>query len=518
MSMDAMGSPPTFGAGPDEGALFAGRYRLVSALGRGRASTVYLAHDERIGNRPVAVKVSSPRPGGFNPSAAREHLEAEARALGVLSHPAAPQLNDVLTRDERIALVMEYLPGQTLRATLIEGPVAEGDALEWGLLLCDLLLTLHVGPPPLTHGAIGAEHCVLLPRGRLVLFDWGTAAAATDAGRQQDARSVAMLVSALLAGHEGAGDAAPRRVSSRVSAATAEALHGALHRAPPAAPLTILELRRVLIACYGALGISKTMCPYCLVRVRSGARHCGACGATLLHELSAPPPGALTPPPDPTHGETVGLPGSRLPPGLESAAGALASATHRTRLAYTNRLRAIGHYLDQQGLRRVTIVDSDSGVFIRGQSDGVGRPAASTIVRGSRAAREAFTATLDEAELAELGAQARRRRDAPDGPRATRPAVGLLGSPLFPSGYEDRLRALGVELDGLSGVRLLTIIEVADHLYLDYDRTDEDLAGGVAHQHLVLRTGDMEAIVQAAVARRGKGSALRRMIGDQGSR
>ncbi len=517
MSIDAMGSPPTFGAGPDEGALFAGRYRLVSALGRGRASTVYLAHDERIGNRPVVVKVSSPRPGGFNPSAAREHLEAEARALGVLSHPAAPRLNDVLTRDERIALVMEYLPGQTLRAALIEGPVAEGDALEWGLLLCDLLLTLHVGPPPLTHGAIGAEHCVLLPRGRLVLFDWGTAAAATDAGRQRDARLVAMLVSALLAGHEGAEDAA-RRASSRVSAATAEALRGTLHRAPPAAPLTILELRRVLIACYGALGINRTMCPYCLVRVRSGARHCGACGATLLHELSAPPAAPVTPPPDPTHGETVGLPGSRLPPGLESAAGALASATHRTRLAYTNRLRAIGHYLDQQGLRRVTIVDSDSGVFIRGQSDGVGRPAASTIVRGSRAARDAFTAILDEAELAELGAQARRRRDAPDGPRVTRPAIGLLGSPLFPSGYEDRLRALGVELDGLSGVRLLTIIEVADHLYLDYDRTDEDLAGGVAHQHLVLRTGDMEAIVQAAVARRGKGSALRRMIGDQGSR
>ena len=98
----------------------AGRYRIESLLGRGGIAVVYLARDEQVGGRRVAVKVL------LESSAASEWLcakfEDEMRALARLSHP-----NIVMVTDSgRLAsgqpfLVMEYAPGATLRARLAEG-------------------------------------------------------------------------------------------------------------------------------------------------------------------------------------------------------------------------------------------------------------------------------------------------------------------------------------------------------------------------------------------------------------
>jgi serine/threonine-protein kinase len=59
-----------------EGALLAGRYRILGPLGAGGMATVHLAHDERL-DRDAAIKVC--RPPGRRPGHGLR-FEREARA------------------------------------------------------------------------------------------------------------------------------------------------------------------------------------------------------------------------------------------------------------------------------------------------------------------------------------------------------------------------------------------------------------------------------------------------------
>ncbi|HEU5475492.1 MAG TPA: serine/threonine-protein kinase [Actinophytocola sp.] len=85
---------------PDE--LIAGRYRLVSQVGRGAMGVVWRARDERL-DRTVAVKQL------LADSAARE-----ARIAGRLRHPNAVAVYDVVVHDGNPCLIMEYVPAENL--------------------------------------------------------------------------------------------------------------------------------------------------------------------------------------------------------------------------------------------------------------------------------------------------------------------------------------------------------------------------------------------------------------------
>lgn len=66
----------------------AGRYQLISELGRGAMGVVYRAHDPVIG-REVAVKTMHLTVGDSNLSRAEliQRFQTEARAAGILTHP-----------------------------------------------------------------------------------------------------------------------------------------------------------------------------------------------------------------------------------------------------------------------------------------------------------------------------------------------------------------------------------------------------------------------------------------------
>src|SRR5689334_13832759 len=79
-------TPPIAPAGElfAPGALLAGRYRIVAALGKGGMGEVYRARDSRL-DREVALKLL---PGTYSTDAERLHrFEQEARAAGKLNHP-----------------------------------------------------------------------------------------------------------------------------------------------------------------------------------------------------------------------------------------------------------------------------------------------------------------------------------------------------------------------------------------------------------------------------------------------
>jgi eukaryotic-like serine/threonine-protein kinase len=93
-----------------------GKYRVVQRLGEGATSEVFLAEDE-FHQRPVAIKrVREAGSGDAMDNHYRERFFAlEASLVGKLQHPNIVQIFDAVPDPDQPYLVMEYVPGVTLR-------------------------------------------------------------------------------------------------------------------------------------------------------------------------------------------------------------------------------------------------------------------------------------------------------------------------------------------------------------------------------------------------------------------
>lgn len=93
------------------------RYRLDEPIGEGGMAVVYRGYDLLLG-RPVAIKVLR---GQFAADASfLRRFEREAQAAARLSHPNIVSVYDV-GRDGAIHyIVMEFVPGTTLKQLILE--------------------------------------------------------------------------------------------------------------------------------------------------------------------------------------------------------------------------------------------------------------------------------------------------------------------------------------------------------------------------------------------------------------
>ena len=97
-----------------------GPYRVLDKLGEGGMGEVYKARDTRL-DRTVAIKIL-PKALAADPQF-RDRFDREARAISQLDHPHICALHDVGEQDGIAYLVMQYLDGETLAATLTKGPL-----------------------------------------------------------------------------------------------------------------------------------------------------------------------------------------------------------------------------------------------------------------------------------------------------------------------------------------------------------------------------------------------------------
>ncbi|TQJ17274.1 serine/threonine-protein kinase [Kribbella jejuensis] len=93
------------------GEVLAGRYRLLTLLGRGGAGEVWQAEDTVLA-RQVAVKLLRSLDG--DPMDAVERFRAEAQSAARLTHPNVVATYDVGTEGDHVFLVMELVPGPDL--------------------------------------------------------------------------------------------------------------------------------------------------------------------------------------------------------------------------------------------------------------------------------------------------------------------------------------------------------------------------------------------------------------------
>ena len=157
----------------EEARLIAGRYRLISEVGRGAMGVVWLARDERLG-RTVAVKELRPGVGLSGTQVQHSYLRArrEARIAASLHHPHAVAVYDVAEHDERPYLVMEYVPSRSLAEVLIERTVlTSAEAAGIGEQLASALVAAHkVG---ITHRDVKPANILMTESGDAKLTDFG---------------------------------------------------------------------------------------------------------------------------------------------------------------------------------------------------------------------------------------------------------------------------------------------------------------------------------------------------------
>lgn len=156
-----------------------GRYQLTSRIARGGMAGVYEATDLRL-DRTVAVKVMHSGmgggPGGDAAYVAR--FVREARAAARLSHPNVVAVYDQGEDDGSPYLVMELVPGHTLRDTITaQSPMAPRRALAVLEPVLGALAAAHRAG--LVHRDVKPENVLISDEGVVKVADFGLARAVT---------------------------------------------------------------------------------------------------------------------------------------------------------------------------------------------------------------------------------------------------------------------------------------------------------------------------------------------------
>lgn len=126
-------------------------------------------------HQPVAHTLTEqdfPLSGGMQ----TDRFIREALLLARLDHPAIPALYDYFIEDGHWYLVMDYIPGPTLNAYVMQhAPLPPLEALNYGMQLCDVLDYLHRQAPPVVFRDVKPSNIILSPDGRAMLVDFGIA-------------------------------------------------------------------------------------------------------------------------------------------------------------------------------------------------------------------------------------------------------------------------------------------------------------------------------------------------------
>lgn len=150
-----------------------GRYKILELIGGGGMSNVYLAHD-MILDRDIAIKIL--RYDFSNEEELRRRFQREALSTTSLAHPNIVNIFDVGEEGSLHYLVMEYVPGRTLKEYIIENsPVAPEQAVKIMKQLTSALAHAHQNQ--IVHRDIKPQNILMDHDGNVKISDFGIAMA-----------------------------------------------------------------------------------------------------------------------------------------------------------------------------------------------------------------------------------------------------------------------------------------------------------------------------------------------------
>ena len=175
-------------AGAAQPMLLAKRYRLDRRLAHGGMSEVWVATDTIL-DRQVAVKLL--KAALADDPVVVERFRREAIAAAGLNHPYIVSIYDTVEEDGRAAVVMELVPGRSLRDLLDEnGRLGVDETLVIGRAVAAALD--HAHRAGLVHRDIKPGNVLVTPEGRVKLTDFGIAKAVERSHEDLTAENVMM--------------------------------------------------------------------------------------------------------------------------------------------------------------------------------------------------------------------------------------------------------------------------------------------------------------------------------------
>lgn len=159
----------------EAGFVIDGKYEILTEIGRGGMSVVYLAMDTHL-NKQWAVKEIKRRGSGKKDEVVVNSLLAEANMMKRLDHPALPRIVDIIENKVTIYVVMDYIEGESLDKILATyGPQPEELVIGWAKQICDALSYLHGQKPPIIYRDMKPANIMLKPEGNIKIIDFGIA-------------------------------------------------------------------------------------------------------------------------------------------------------------------------------------------------------------------------------------------------------------------------------------------------------------------------------------------------------
>lgn len=156
------------------GSLVDGKYKILTKVGQGGMSVVYLAINEKA-NKQWAIKEVR-KDGVKDFEVVKQGLVAETEILKKLNHPNLPSIIDVIDQEDSFIIIMDYIEGNSLNKALEEfGAQPQENVISWAKQLCNVLGYLHTRKTPIIYRDMKPANVMLKPDGNVTLIDFGTA-------------------------------------------------------------------------------------------------------------------------------------------------------------------------------------------------------------------------------------------------------------------------------------------------------------------------------------------------------
>jgi len=173
-----------------------GVYEVVSLVGVGGMGEVYRARDTRL-QRDVALKVL-PQDVAADPDRLARFMR-EAQLLAALNHPHIGGIYGVEQGGDSLALVLEFVDGQTLADRVARGPIPLDEALPLAAQIIDALEAAHA--QGIVHRDLKPANIKVRPDGTVKVLDFGLAKAfASDTPEPSYSHSPTLTLAATRAG------------------------------------------------------------------------------------------------------------------------------------------------------------------------------------------------------------------------------------------------------------------------------------------------------------------------------
>lgn len=142
------------------------KYKILTTVGKGGMSIVYLAIDMRINKQWAIRQVKH----------SVQSIIEEIDIIKVLDHPNIPRIVEVFDVKDCFFIVSDYVEGESLSNVLKQyGALPEKTVIDFGIQICGILEYLSTQTPPIINRDIKPAAFILRPDGRLMLTDFSIA-------------------------------------------------------------------------------------------------------------------------------------------------------------------------------------------------------------------------------------------------------------------------------------------------------------------------------------------------------